>query len=260
MLIDTHCHLTYEGLCEHTARVIAEAKAAGVRRFVTVGTSVADSRLGQALAAAYHEVFFTAGLHPLHATGTEDKAQLLDGLRVLAADPRCVALGEMGLDRHYDQPPLAVQRQSFEWQLELAAQTGLPVVIHNRKATADTLAVLRQSGLPGGRFLFHCFTGTVAEVEDILAFGAMVGFTGAVTFKNGREIAEAFDRVPLERVVVETDAPYLTPEPHRGIRPNAPKFVPFIADFLRRRRGLSEAQFAQATTANAARFYRLPAP
>lgn len=159
MLTDTHCHLTYDGLHERAGAVIAQAKAAGVGRMVTVGTDVADSRLGQALAAVHPEVYFSAGLHPLHATGSENKAQLLADLRALAQDPKCVALGEMGLDKHHREPPLAVQQASFEWQLELALETGKPVIIHNRKATAETLAVLRQSGLPGDRFVFHCFTG-----------------------------------------------------------------------------------------------------
>ncbi len=256
-LTDTHCHLTYDGLHERVPAVIAEALAAGVGRLVTVGTSVEDSRQGQALAAAHAEVYFSAGLHPLNATGGENKAELLADLRVLAKDPKCVALGEMGLDKHHSEPPLPVQQASFEWQLELAGETGKPVIIHNRKATQETLAILRQSGLPGDRFVFHCFTGGVAEVEAILAFGAWVGFTGAVTFKNGKEIAEAFDKVPMGRVLVETDAPYLTPEPHRGVRPNAPRFVAEVADFLRRRRGLSMAEFAAQTSANAARFYRI---
>lgn len=258
MLTDTHCHLTHEGLRERVPQVLAAARARGVGRLVTVGTGVEDSRAGQALARLHSEVFFTAGLHPLHAEEAPDKASLLADLRLLARDPKCVALGEMGQDRHYDQPPLAVQRASFEWQLELAVETGLPVVIHNRKATDQTLAILRRSGLPGDRFVFHCFTGGVAEVEDILAFGALVGFTGAVTFKNGRDIAEAFDRVPLDRVVVETDSPYLTPEPHRGVRPNQPCYVADVAAFLARRRGLDLAALAAATSANAARFYRLP--
>lgn len=258
MLIDTHCHLTYEGLRERVPQVLAAARAAGVGRFVTIGTGIADSRAGQALANQHPGVFFSAGLHPLHAEESRDKAPLLEALRELARDPRCVALGEMGQDKHYAEPPLAMQRESFEWQLELAAQTGLPVVIHNRKATAETLSILRQTGLPGGRFVFHCFTGGPVEAEEILAFGALIGFTGAVTFKNGAEIAEAFDRVPLDRVVVETDSPYLTPEPHRGVRPNEPRHVADVAAFLARRRGLLMPDFARATSANAERFYRLP--
>jgi TatD DNase family protein len=258
MFMDTHCHLADEALRERVPEVLAAAKAAGVGRVVTIGTGIADSRAGQSLAHQHPGVFFTAGLHPLHAEESPDKGPLLEALRELSRDPRCVALGEMGQDKHYAEPTLAMQRASFEWQLELAAQTGLPVVIHNRKATAETLAILRQTGLPAGRFLFHCFTGGPAEAEDILAFGALIGFAGAVTFKNGRDIAEAFDRVPLDRVVVETDSPYLTPEPHRGVRPNEPRHVVDVAAFLARRRGLLMADFARATSANAERFYRLP--
>ena len=134
---------------------------------------------------------------------------------------------------------------------------NLPAVIHNREATGDTLAMLADSGLPGERFVFHCFTGGVDEVERILGFGAMVGFTGIVTFGSAGNVAAAADRVPLDRLMLETDSPFLTPMPHRKVRPNEPKYVPRVASFLAERWGMPVEEIIAAADANAERFYRL---
>ena len=196
----------------------------------------------------------------------------------------------MGLDKHYPDPPMKMQRAAFAAQLGLAAEVGarvsgigyrqdkaraeasesgssetrspipdtrLPIIIHNREATDDTLAMIRDSGIPGERFVFHCFTGTPDEVEKILAIGAMVSFTGIITFKNATSIAEASDRVPLDRLMIETDSPYLAPEPHRKVRPNEPKYVVHVAEFLAKRRGMTRADFTAAVDRNAVRFFGL---
>ena len=257
-MIDTHCHLTYPGLAERVDGVIADARAAGVDRMVSIGTTPADARRAAALAERYPGVFATAGVHPGHAAEVDDLSRLADELAELLEHPRVVALGEMGLDYHYPNPPPDVQRRVFAAQLALMhGRPGLNAVIHNREATDDVLALLADSGLPGERFVFHCFTGSVAEVERILAFGATVGFTGIVTFKSAGNVAEASDRVPLNRLLIETDSPYLTPAPHRKVKVNEPKYVPHVAAFLAERRGLTVDELAAAVNANAERFYRL---
>lgn len=258
-VIDTHCHLTFPELHDRLDDVLAAARDAGVDRMISIGTNPASSRHAAELADAHEHVFATAGVHPHEAAKHHDRNALLDPLRQTLQRPGVVALGEMGLDTHYPDPPIEDQRRVFGWQLEFAAEhTDLPIVIHNRKATDDTLAMLRDTALPGERFVFHCFTGTPAEVDAILDFGAYVGFTGVVTFKSAADVATASDRVPLERMLIETDAPFLTPEPHRKVRPNEPRYVRHVAEFLAARRGMPIEDFTAAVDANAEPFFALP--
>ena len=286
-MIDTHCHLTYDGLHERADQVIQDAGAAGVDRMITVGTSPADARKSVALAQRFDNVYATAGLHPHYAGDWPNLSTLTDALRDLLSQPGVVAIGEMGLDKHYPDPPMKMQRAAFAAQLGLAAELGsgvwglgsgqttngcvetkhassetlgprpqpLPIIIHNREATDDTLAMITDSGIPGERFVFHCFTGTTEEIEKILAIGARVSFTGIVTFKSAANVAEASDLVPLDRLMIETDSPYLAPEPHRKVRPNEPKYVVHVAEFLAKRRGMSVADFTAAVDSNAERFF-----
>ena len=264
-MIDTHCHLTYDGLHERVDKVISDAVAAGVDRMITVGTSPADARKAIALTKRYNNIYATAGLHPHYAGDWPSPTMLKDALCDLINEPKVVALGEMGLDRHYPDPPMDTQRAAFAAQLELVHElsslspqaSSLPIIIHNREATDDTLAMIADSGIEGQRFVFHCFTGTPEEVEKILAIGAMVSFTGIVTFKNAKAIAEASDLVPLDKLMVETDSPYLAPEPHRKVRPNEPKYVVHIAEFLAKRRQMIFSDFTAAMDANAERFFGL---
>jgi len=253
-MIDTHCHLTYDGLIERVDEVIAVARVAGVDRMISVGTSPDDARRAVALAERFAGVYVAAGVHPHYSTHGVDLA----ALRELAQHEKVVALGEMGLDRHYPDPPPQVQRPAFAAQLELMSEfPHLPGVVHNREATDDTLAMIRDSGVPGNRFVFHCFTGPRKELDAILDTGAMVSFTGIVTFGSARDLAEASDRVPIERLMIETDSPYLTPEPHRKVRPNEPRYVVHVAAFLAQRRGMSVEEFTETVDANAERFFGL---
>jgi len=257
-MIDTHCHLTSKKFQGRVSEVVADAGAAGVDRMITVATSPPDSGACVACAHEYEWVYATVGVHPGEAGNWQDTNAVAEPLKQLAADPRVVALGEMGLDLYYDDPPLEQQRPVLDWQLGLAGEfPDLPIIIHNREATKQTLEQLRASGLPGERFVFHCFTGTRAELDDILAFGAMVSFTGIVTFTNARDLAEAARAVPLERLMLETDAPYLTPEPHRKVRPNEPKYVPHTAAFLAELFEMDRAELIAACDANAERFFGL---
>ena len=267
-MIDTHCHLTYDGLHERVEEVVSDARAAGVDRMISIGTTPEDSARAAALTHQFAGVYATAGVHPHHAGEVADLDLLQRELAVLLAQPKVVAVGEMGLDYHYDEPGRATQRRVFEAQLAVLKDfskgaghpdVGLPGVgvIHNREATDDTLAVLADNGVSAERLVFHCFTGQVEEVEKILEAGAMVGFTGIVTFKSAANVAEASDRVPLDRLLIETDSPYLTPVPHRKVRTNEPKYVALVAAFLAERRGMSVEALTEATDANADRFFGL---
>ncbi|MEM1026464.1 MAG: TatD family hydrolase [Planctomycetota bacterium] len=258
-MIDSHCHLTYDGLFERVERVIADAHAAGVDRMVSVGTTPADAWKAVGLSEQFSSVFVTAGLHPHYATPGLDAAQLASELKALLGKPEVVAIGEMGLDYHYPEPDRPTQRHAFTTQL--AVMRELPEIngiIHNREATDDTLAVLADQGVDASRFVFHCFTGRPAEVEKILEAGACVGFTGIVTFGSAKDVAEASDRVPLDRLMIETDSPYLTPAPYRKVRPNEPKYVVRVAEFLAERRGMTVDELTAATDGNAARLYGFP--
>lgn len=258
-MIDTHCHLTFEGLRDLADEVIARAVADGVNHMISVGTTPDDALSAMALAQRHTCVFAAVGLHPGNVRQCPDLVAVRERLLSMVANPRVVALGEMGFDRHYPEPTIDEQRPAFELQLSLLQELPrLPGIIHNREATDDTLAAIRNSGVPGNRFVFHCFTGPRQDLVDILDLGAMVSFTGAVTFKNSRALAEASDLVPLDRLMVETDSPFLTPEPHRKVRPNEPRFVIAVARFLADRRGMPYDDFAAATDANAKQFFRWP--
>jgi len=293
-MIDTHCHLTYDGLHERVDSVIADAVAVGVDRMISVGTSPDDARNAIALTHRFDNIYATAGLHPHYAADWTSPTMLTDSLRDLVKHPKVVALGEMGLDKHYADPPMAMQRAAFAAQLQLASEIGcrvsgvgcrqghgtapgpdssssdprdptpqtrhpLPIIIHNREATDDTLAMIADAGLRGAgeRFVFHCFTGTPDEIEKILTIGAMVSFTGIVTFKSAAGVAEASDLVPIDKLMIETDSPYLAPEPHRKVRPNEPKYVVHVAKFLAKRRGIALDEFVSIVDENATRFFSL---
>ncbi len=249
---DDHCHLHLRGAsAEEVAEQVDRARTAGVARMITVGCDVADSRAAIAVAAAHDGVFATAGVHPHEAAGG------IDGLVDLLDRPEVVAVGECGLDHHYDHSPRPEQRRAFEAQIGLALAHDLALVIHTREAWDETFEILAATGVPP-RTVFHCFTGGPAEVERCLALGAMVSFSGIVTFPSAGDVREAAARCPLDRVLVETDSPYLAPVPHRG-RPNRPDLVPVVGAGLAEAMGCTVDDLAEATWANATRTYRLPA-
>jgi TatD DNase family protein len=246
---DSHCHVPYEGV---DPGVIAEAAAAGVTRLVSVGTDAAQSAAAMAVAGAHDGVWATVGLHPHEARhGVETIVGLLD-----AGDPTVVAVGECGLDYHYDLSERPVQRAAFAAQVALAHRHHLALVIHTREAWDDTFDILAAEGVPD-RTLFHCFTGGEAEAARALAIGAWLSFSGIVTFKNAADVRAAAAACPIERMLVETDSPYLTPVPHRGT-PNRPAFVPLVGTALAGLKDVAVADMAEATWANATAVFRLP--
>jgi len=208
-IFDTHAHYTDQRFADDQAKLLRSLPGRGVARVLTCGSSLPDSRAALALAREYAYIYAACGVHPHEAT------QELDELRVLLRDEKCVALGEIGLDYHYDFSPRGVQRECFTRQLELAREFNLPVIVHDREAHEDTLKLL-QEYKPRG--VVHCFSGSLEFAREILSLGLYIGLGGAVTFKNARRPAEVAAQIPLDRLLLETDAPYMTPEPHRGQR------------------------------------------
>ena len=243
---DHHCHLP---AVDAAAEVIADARSAGVGVLVNVGTDVEDSRQAIAVAESHDGVWATAGVHPHEASGGTD------GLEALMGHNGVVAVGEAGLDYHYDHSPRPVQRRVFAAQVELANRRGLPLVVHSRSAWEDTLSVLDREGVPS-RTVMHCFTGGPDEAEECLRRGAVLSFSGIVTFPKAEEVREAARICPLDRLLVETDSPYLAPVPHRG-RPNRPALVPVVGAAVAATKGLDVSQVEAATFGTARAFYGL---
>jgi TatD DNase family protein len=252
-VIDSHTHL--DSTPGTDAEIVAAARAAGVTRILTIGTDAASSRSAQVAAEEHAEVWFAVGHHPNNASGFADADT--DELRELARHPRCAAIGETGLDDYRDYAPRADQERAFAAQIALARELGKPLVIHTRAADDDTIATLvrEAAGLP---VILHCFS-MPARLEECIANGWWISFAGNVTYPKARELAFAAERTPLDRMLVETDAPYLTPQPVRTRRTssagtgNQPAYVVHTARFLAERQGISYAELEAALHANSAR-------
>ena len=256
-MFDSHCHLAFDAFAGRLDEVVAAARDAGVRGMITVATTTANVEPNRAIAGRFDNVWYSAGVHPLHSDEPYDFTRL----REVIDDPKCVAWGELGLDNHYDKPPRKVQDRVLNDQL--AYLEGLksegfrrkPIICHCRKAFDDLIPVLKETTFDPSRFVFHCFTGTPDDARKVLDFGAWISFTGVVTFRNAKEVAEAAKIVPRDRIMVETDAPFLAPEPVRKAWPNEPKFVPHIGRFLAEIRGEDAGAFEDVLDENTARFF-----
>lgn len=254
MLIDTHCHLDFDWFDEDRDAVVERALAAGVTQIVVPGLDLENCRAILALTEKYDGVFAAVGVHP------NSSAEWQDGwigvLRDLAQQPKVVAIGEIGLDYYWDKSPKAVQHRALALQLELAAELNLPVIIHNRDASADVIRLLSESPLVGrdNPGVLHSFAADWATAVSALNLGYYLGFTGPVTFKKADDLREIAQKVPDDRILVETDAPFLTPHPYRGKR-NEPAYVAYVAEKLAEVRGVSTAVFASQTTDNARRLF-----
>ena len=256
MYMDSHCHLdpkVYGGDAEVDA-VISRAMSAGVTRITTIGAGygLAGAEAAVAVAERHDNVWCTVGLHPHEA---KDWTAVRERLIALAASPKVVAFGEMGLDFHYDLSPRDVERQVVREQVRVARDLGLPITIHDRDSDGETLDILEEEGaFDGSGVLFHCYCGDVEMMQRIVGLGGYIAIPGIVTFKNASVMREVAVAVPDNRVLVETDSPFLTPVPHRGQR-NEPGFVRLVADFVADLRGMDRAEFARLTAHNACRFY-----
>ena len=251
VLVDSHCHLDFPELAADRAGVLARAKAAGVDRMVTISTRVRRFYEVRAIAEENAEVWCSVGTHPHHAH-EEPEITTADLVR-LSAHPRCVAIGEVGLDYHYEGD-YAAQATGFRRHIAASRETGLPLVIHARDADDDMAAILEDESEKGAfPFVLHCFSSGIELARRGLALGGYVSFSGILTFKNAATIQEVAEFAPADRILVETDAPYLAPVPHRGAS-NEPGFVRHTAEKLAELRGVSFEEIAATTTAN---FYRL---
>ena len=244
-LTDTHAHLDFPQFDDDREEVIARALAAGVGIIINVGADLASSRRAVALAEAHPQIYAAVGVHPHDAkTLTEE---VLTELRELARHPQVVAIGEIGLDFYRDLSPRDVQRQAFERQLALARELDKPVIIHDREAHAEVMDTLRRwQGLRG---VLHCFSGSLEMARRAVELGFYISIAGPVTFKNARRLPEIVRQLPLERLLIETDCPYLAPHPHRGER-NEPAYVRLVAEAVAEIKGLPLEEVARVTTAN----------
>jgi TatD DNase family protein len=252
-LIDSHCHLDFPDFAEEVEAIVARASAAGVERLITISTRVAQGARLVALAERFAEVYFTIGTHPHQAA--EEAQTDAAAIRAFAAHPKCVGIGEAGLDYHYDYAPRDVANTVFRAQIALARALDLPLVIHARDADDDVAAILREeTGKGAFKAVLHCFTSSRALAETGLGLGFYVSFSGVLTFKNSQDLRDIARDVPLDRLLVETDAPFLAPVPHRGKR-NEPSFVTETARVLAEVKGVSDNAIADATRANALRLF-----
>ena len=263
MLIDTHCHLTYDDLSPQIDDVLARASAAGVKTCITVATSPADARRAVELMRSRPAIYMAAGIHPHEAArATEAEIAALRDLhegRWADGPPtgRLVAVGETGLDFHYDFAPPDRQQEVFRAQLEIACDCERPIIIHARKAEERVCEILAEYPALRERVVFHCFSRGPDIAQRIFDSGWWVSYTGVVTFQNADEIRASARVTPTDRYMVETDAPYLSPIPVRKIKPCEPAFVEHTARFLATVRGESFDTVAASTTANARRFFKL---
>ena len=254
-LVDSHCHLDDEKFDDDRHAAIARAHAAGVECMMAIGTGDGPPDLEAALRLARHHEFIyaTVGVHPHDAS--KATPETFAHLAELARETKVLAIGEIGLDYHYDFSPRDVQHRVFTGQLELAARAQKPIVIHTREAWEDTLALIREHGLPCGGIM-HCFTGGPKEAEEALALGFHLSFGGILTFPKGDDVREAAARTPEDRILLETDSPYLAPVPHRGKR-NEPAFLVDTARRLAELRATSDENIAALTTRNFNRLFNL---
>lgn len=256
MLVDTHCHLDFDRFDGDRDEVVARAAAAGVKRIVVPALDLQNAPAVLALAERYEAVYAAVGVHPNSAAGWRDG--WLDTLRDFAAHEKVVAIGEIGLDYYWDRTPHDTQHQAFSRQLELAAELALPVIVHNREASQDLLRLLLASPLDGRAEpgVLHSFSAPPQIAREALAAGYYLGFTGPLTFKKSDELRAIAAAAPLDRLLVETDAPFLAPHPHRGQR-NEPAYVALVAEQLATLHHLEPAGMAAQTTANASRLFGL---
>lgn len=251
-LVDSHCHLDFDGLAERLPEVLRRAEAAGVRLMLTIGTRVKQFDRILAIAEAHDQIYCSVGTHP-HNAGEEPDVTAEHLVR-LARHPKVIGIGESGLDYHYDFSPREAQARSFRVHIEAARQTGLPLIVHSREAEDDTARILEEEmGKGAFNVVLHCFSSKRSLAERGLAIGAYVSFSGILTFKAAEEIRDTAGLVPANRLLVETDAPYLAPVPHRGKR-NEPAYTAFTLERLAELRQMSKNEMAKVTSDN---FFRL---
>ncbi len=252
MYFDSHAHLDDRRFAEDRETIFAELKAAGFSGIMNVGCDLPSSQRSIALAEEYDFVYASVGSHPDDADHVDGK--LLDQYRRMAQHPKVLAIGEIGLDYHYEDVPRSQQIIAFEEQMELAEALDLPVIVHMREAVEDAMAVVKRHPKVSG--VFHCFSGSAELAKWLVERGWYVGFTGVLTFKNARRALEAAQAIPLERILLETDCPYMAPEPFRGRR-NDSRYLPYMAAKLAELKSVTPEEAAKQTAQNAMRLFRI---
>ncbi len=252
MLFDTHAHLNATQFNEDVEQVIERARAEGVSHIVVVGFDRPTIQRAMELAEQYSFIYAAVGWHPVDAIHMTDEDLIM--IERLAAHPKVVALGEMGLDYYWDQSPKEVQKEVFRKQIRLAKKVKLPIIIHNRDATADIVHILQEEQAAEVGGVMHCFTGSVEVAHQCIDMNFYISFGGPVTFKNAKKPKEVAKEIPLDRLLIETDCPYLTPHPFRGKR-NEPSYVKYVAEAIAELKGLSFEEVAQKTSDNAKRLF-----
>jgi TatD DNase family protein len=255
-LIDSHAHIQGREYAGETEAILERARAAGVEQIIVVGGAgdMSSNTAAVALADSFPSVYATVGMHPHDAkdVGAEELARLKE----LAGHPKVIAVGETGLDYYYNHSPHDVQSRVFTRFIEIARETDLPIVVHERDAARDSAELLRSEGSGKLRGVIHCFTGDYDAARDYLDLGFYLSFSGIITFKNADPLRSVVQRVPLQRMLVETDSPYLTPVPHRGKR-NEPAYVRVVAETVARVKGIALEQVAHTTTGNVRQLFRI---
>ncbi len=252
MYFDSHAHLGEDCFAQDFVHIAENMRTAGVSGMMEIGFDGPSSYHAVELANRYDWIWAAVGSHPDDAAQVDEAR--IEEYRALCEDPRVKAIGEIGLDYHYEDPPRDVQQRAFRMQMELAQKLSLPVVIHEREAHEDGLRII--SDFPDVTGVFHCFSGSYEMAKELIRRGWYIGFTGVVTFKNARKAVEVAEKIPLDRILIETDCPYMAPEPFRGRR-NDPSLVPFVAKKIAEIRGISAEEAAAATEENAKRLFRL---
>jgi len=255
-LIDTHCHLTFDELAGDVAGIVERSTAAGVTGWITVGTDPKENQKAIDLTNRFENMYAAVGIHPHDAKDVT--ADTINQLKELAQNEKVVAIGETGLDYYYDNSPREDQKRAFAQQLKIAAELNLPVIIHCRKAFDETMDTLDQHGQGVKKVVFHCFSGSADQAKIVLTKGYHISFTGVVTFKNADKTREAAKAVPPERLMLETDCPYMSPEPMRKQKINEPALMIHTAKFLAELKAMNLPDFAQKVTATTTTFFNLP--
>lgn len=255
-LIDTHCHLTFEQLGSNVEAVLQRSIEAGVTSWITVGTDPNENKKVLAFCENYENLFAAVGIHPHEAAKTSDID--IEELKQLSAkNPKVIAIGETGLDYHYNFSPLAEQQKLFKAHLQIAAELNLPVIIHSREAYDDTIKILDGYRSNLKKVVFHCFSYSPQQAIKLLDYGFFLSFTGIVTFKGAALVRESAKIVPLDRMMIETDCPYMTPEPMRKQKVNEPSYLIHTAKFLAGLKQISLDQFSQAVTSTSRSFFSI---
>ena len=256
MIFDTHAHYDDERFDEDRDALLRSMKEAGIGNIVNIGANMASSQRSLDLAAEYDFMYAAVGVHPSDCAELDDEK--IEKLKEMSSFPKCVAIGEIGLDYYWPEPEHELQKKWFKRQIALAREVELPIIVHSRDAAADTVDILKSenAGELGG--VVHCFSYSKEVAEECVKMGFYIGIGGVLTFKNGRKMKEVAKAIPMERIILETDCPYLAPEPFRGKR-NSSLYLPYVVSAMAQIKGISEEEVISITEANAREMYRLKA-